>query len=132
MDSEEPTRTSAPALRVTCRSLEGATVITPVGEIDISTIELVRGPLTIAVRDGLPEAPVVIDLSGVSFMDSTGLRTIVDASDSARSRHQRLVLFGVPRPVERVLEVTKLDTRFPRIADLESATLAALAAAGEP
>jgi anti-anti-sigma factor len=54
------------------------------------------------------EGVVEVDLDGVTFMDSTGLRALADASTELRP--VLLVLCGVPRQVLRILEVTGICT----------------------
>jgi anti-anti-sigma factor len=60
----------------------------------------------------------VLDLSGVSFMDSTGVRTLLQADSRARRDGRRLLLIAPPEPGARVLRVTLLDRRFEFIGDL--------------
>jgi anti-anti-sigma factor len=61
------------------------TVIAPEGEIDIATVGDFRESLSEAARSGA--GPVVVDLSGVRFIDSSGLGAIVEAH--ARLRRDR-------------------------------------------
>jgi len=60
---------------------------------------------------------LVLDLGGVSFMDSTGVRTLLQADSRARRDGRRLLLIGPPEPAARVLRVTLLDRRFEFIED---------------
>ena len=53
---------------------------------------------------------VVLDLRNLSFMDSTGLRLIVVAERRARESGHRLVIVEGPPWVQRLFEVTGLDT----------------------
>jgi anti-sigma B factor antagonist len=83
---------------------EGVLVLTPAGEVDISTAPLLRR----AVRQAVESDPraVVVDLSGLTFCGSTGLVALMDAKAHAGSRG---VGFGTAggRPIMlRVLEVT--------------------------
>ena len=75
------------------------------GEIDAHSV-------TVLVRhlDPLPgsEGDVVIDLSGVGFVDSSGLRVLVEAHQRAEAGARRLVLSGSSRPVLRLLEISGL------------------------
>jgi anti-anti-sigma factor len=54
------------------------------------------------------EGEVEVDLAGVTFMDSTGLRALADAATELGSLE--LVLCCVPRQVLRILEVTGICT----------------------
>ncbi|HEX4982517.1 MAG TPA: STAS domain-containing protein [Ilumatobacteraceae bacterium] len=75
------------------------------GEIDAHSV-------TVLVRhlDPLPgaEDEVVIDLSEVGFVDSSGLRVLVEAHQRAEAEARRLVLSGSSRPVLRLLEISGL------------------------
>ncbi len=52
-----------------------------------------------------------IDLSGVNFVDSSGLSALIDIRNDALAAHE-LVLQAVPPHVRRVLSMTGLDTVF--------------------
>jgi anti-sigma B factor antagonist len=52
---------------------------------------------------------VVVDLMGVSFMDSAGLGVLLSASKTLRARAGELVLAADDRRILRVLEITGLD-----------------------
>lgn len=114
-------------MRVGREVVNGAVVVSPHGEIDISTVSLLNRQLA-AANDAPATQPIVVDLAGVSFMDSTGLRALLDAADRAREGGRPFVVFQVPLAVARVLEVTKLEERFPAIPDLETATIGSLSA----
>ena len=80
------------------------------GEFDISTAARFEE----ALRRAEAEEPgtVVIDLSELDFMDSTGLRGLVGADARAREARRRLVLVRGNDMVQRVLRLTRLDERF--------------------
>ena len=104
-----------PAARVedlsveTCR--EGSMVVITVrGEVDIATAPLLR-----AVLDGIYAARprrVEIDLSGVTFLDSHALTTLVAARRRLAAVGAALVLRQPSRPVTRVLAISGLDRVF--------------------
>ena len=94
----------------------GAAVVHVRGELDLSTCEQVETAL--AQAEGANPPTLVLDLSGVSFMDSTGVRTLLQADSRARRDGRRLLLIAPPEPAARVLRVTLLDRRFEFIGDL--------------
>jgi anti-sigma B factor antagonist len=94
----------------------GAPVIHVRGELDLSTCEQVETAL--AQAEGANPPTLVLDLSGISFMDSTGVRTLLQADSRARRDGRRLLLIAPPEPAARVLRVTLLDRRFEFIGDL--------------
>lgn len=74
------------------------------GDIDIATApDLRRRILAVLV---LPLRGLVLDLSYVSFMDSSGVGVLVEAHNAARELNTEFRLTSVPRHVRRVLEVT--------------------------
>jgi anti-sigma B factor antagonist len=54
---------------------------------------------------------VVLDLSGLSFLDSSGLRCLVRADERAKEASRRLVLVRGPDAVQKVFEITRLEER---------------------
>jgi anti-anti-sigma factor len=67
--------------------------------------------LTRAIDQG--DARVVIDLTGVDYMSSPGLRAIASAADRCVSRNGGLVLCGVAEPVRIALELAGLAGQIP-------------------
>ena len=85
--------------------------ITPIGELDMST----AGKLDDAVRaaEATDAKRIVIDLSEVTFMDSTGLKLLLEAGARARANSNRLRLVRGSRRVQRVFELTKTEEILP-------------------
>jgi anti-sigma B factor antagonist len=59
---------------------------------------------------------VAVDLEGVDFLDSSGLRVILAASERLAKQNGQLFLQGVSAAVERVLEITGVIERLKRSA----------------
>lgn len=83
--------------------------VTLSGDLDLSTAKRAEQAIEDAERVG-PKT-VVIDLRGLSFMDSTGLRVLVSADKRARRSNRRTVIVQGPSAVRRVFEITRLDER---------------------
>jgi anti-anti-sigma factor len=79
------------------------------GELDVATAARLEAALEPLVDSSA--TLVVLDLSEVSFLDSSGLRTIVRTATSLEDAHGRLIIDGVSPAVSRVLEVTGLLER---------------------
>ena len=52
---------------------------------------------------------LVIDLTGLSFIDSTGLSVLLTASERARRQGRRLLVVRPPLPALRVFTLTRVD-----------------------
>lgn len=77
------------------------------GEIDMSTADRVRSAASSALARH-PDA-LVVDLRLVRFIDSCGLRALVDVQREAERRSERLVIVRGPLNVDRVFQITALD-----------------------
>jgi anti-sigma B factor antagonist len=77
-----------------------ATVVTLHGELDMMTVESLRGLL----REACATEPrrVVVDLSNVPFVDVLSLSTILAAADGQRDRGATLLVTGASSPVRRI------------------------------
>jgi len=82
----------------------GAVLITLFGELDLATAGPLEQELDIAESEGTQS--IVVDLSGLDFMDSTGLELLLLANQRAQSNgHDLSLLRGTPC-VQRVFELT--------------------------
>ncbi len=86
------------------------------GELDLSTVEKVEEELARVEGDEIKV--LVLDLSGLSFLDSTGLRLMVTAHQRAEKEGRRLVIVKGPETVHRVFTITKLDEKLEMVDDL--------------
>ena len=85
----------------------GVTVIAPRGPIDVSRAlelrDVIAGPV------GEEGALVLVDLSEVTLVDSSGIGIFVTAHRQAEAAGASFVLAGAPGPVGRVFELTRTD-----------------------
>jgi anti-sigma B factor antagonist len=82
-------------------------VVSPAGEIDIATAPDVRRALLATVGG----RRLVLDLRGVEFMDTSGLKLLVDEHRRARERGGRFAIVEGPPRVQRLLDVAGLTGR---------------------
>jgi anti-sigma B factor antagonist len=94
--------------------------VRPTGEIDLATVGRVRRKIDQCVAGGCEL--LVLDLRGVTFMDSTGLHLVLDAHAAARREGWELLVVEGPDSVQRVFEVTGLRDRLPFVEALPSLT----------
>lgn len=85
------------------------------GELDLSTTQQLEEELR-RVEAASPAA-VVLDLRGLRFLDSTGLRLIISADARARQNGRELILVRGPETVHRVFTITRLDERLQLVDD---------------
>lgn len=106
--------------RLTVRVQHGAhgrVVIEVGGELDFAAVEGLRERLLPATEHGT----VVLDMSGVTFCDSSGVRTLVEADQNAR-RHGGAFRVAAPSEhVLRVLALTKTDLTLEVFPDVDAA-----------
>ena len=90
------------------------------GEIDLSNASAVGDRLTAAVPN--QALGLVIDLSGTSYLDSSGIGLLFDLASRLRRRQQRLAL-GVPpeSALRRVLGIVDAASAVPIVATVEEA-----------
>lgn len=98
-------------LTVDVRHDGDAVVISPSGELDISTTKLLDAELRLAISGNAAE--IILDLSDLSFIDSSGLRLLAMASAHSRANGDRLRMLRGPAEVERVLKLSGLDHSLP-------------------
>ena len=79
-----------------------------VGDLDAYTV----GALEQELRNLDADSDVRIDLSGVAFMDSSGIRVLVRLDNSLREAGRQLTLSAPSAPVLRLFELTALVGRF--------------------
>jgi anti-anti-sigma factor len=91
------------------------------GELDLSSVNKVQEELRRVEADA--PAVVVLDLSKLNFLDSTGLRCLVTADQRARDDGRRVVLVRGPDPVQRVFTITRLEERLEMVDDASAVSL---------
>ena len=80
------------------------------GRITVSNANEMRRTLADALR--LQPKELTVDLSGVTYMDTSGLATLMEAMRSARQQGTRLVLGSIQAQPRYLLKVTDLDHVF--------------------
>lgn len=88
----------------------GATVLVVAGELDHHTTpELAR---VVQETPFTPDAPLLMDVSGLTYCDSTGLTVFVGAYDRALKADTRLLLVGMNADLMHVFRIVGLDQLF--------------------
>jgi len=91
------------------REERGAMVVAFEGDVDLQSSPDARKVLLEAVGKGMP---IMVDLSGVGYIDSSGVASLVESFQAARKAGQNLILVSVSDGAKRVLELARLDKVF--------------------
>jgi anti-sigma B factor antagonist len=108
--------------KVTIRHVDGVTVLDVTGRITL-------GEGGVTLRDAIQEAmktgtkKLVIDMGGVTYMDSSGLGELTGAYVSAKNKGCTLKLLRLTKKLDDLMQITKLATLFDIYTD-EKAALA--------
>lgn len=102
----------SPDFDVAVHQDDGVLVVAPVGEIDLATVDQVRAAF--AQHAG---GPVVLDLRGVQFLDSSGLRVVLEQVQRAAEQGFPLRVVRGPEDVQRLFEMTGIIDRLTFVDD---------------
>jgi len=109
-EGDRATRTSKLGSLAVRGEREGeAQIIELIGELDLDGAPRLEEALREA--EASDASSIVVDLGGLEFIDSTGLRLLVMAAE--RSKDGRFSLLRGPKQVHRVFEITDLVDRLP-------------------
>lgn len=98
--------------------VDGTHRVVPTGELDLVTAPLLARALVEAEGAGDGSAPIVLDLTGVTFMDSSGLAAVLEAVQRGEEHggNGRLGIVPGEGVVVRVLELADLMDSLPLVA----------------
>ena len=85
-------------------------ILEPIGDVDFHVADQLRIAGLAAIVAGAPE--IAVDLSRVTFIDSSGLAALITINNELRPSDRKLVLLAPARPVSRILEITGLVPAF--------------------
>lgn len=91
------------------REEEGVVIVALEGDVDLQSSPDARKVLLECVGRKMP---VVVDLSGVGYIDSSGVASLVESLQNARKSGNNLVLAAVSEGALRVLQLARLDKVF--------------------
>lgn len=99
---------------------EGTTVVRIGGEVDLSN----AWSVALSIRESISnqQVRVTLDLTGVRYLDSAGIRVLFDLARRLADRDQRLLLvLPADAPIRRTLEVSSLMSQVPMTETLDTA-----------
>lgn len=106
-------------IELNVESEDDTMIVRPLGEIDLGRSPSLRQQLSQAMSGDFDR--MIIDLSDVPYMDSSGVATLVEAMQLSRRAGSKLVLCGLQDKVRSIFEIARLDTVFTIVDDREAA-----------
>ncbi|MHC4120013.1 MAG: STAS domain-containing protein [Planctomycetota bacterium] len=106
-------------MRLKTQDYNDVTVVELHGDLDADVVEIFHNAVIEIVTE--PRVGVVLDMSGVGFIDSQGLEQLLWARDYCNENTRELRLAGLDENCERILEVTRLSNEFDHYAELTEA-----------
>lgn len=98
-------------VRVSARQVEDATILDVVGEVDLHASPELRKVLLDVLREK-PAPHVLMNLQGVTYIDSSGVAVLVEGLKTSATVDGRFALYGLGPEVREVLELTQLLSVF--------------------
>lgn len=96
-------------MKAATRQQSGNTIVDVSGDIDMGTSPGLRKLLL----ESLSKTPrLVVNFSNVRYIDSSGIASLVEVLMKARNSQKRLILYGLNKTVQEVLQLTRLTTVF--------------------
>jgi len=109
-------------VQISTRRMDGTTIFDLSGDIDFANSPEVRQSLLREIRESrVPR--VVVNLSGVHYIDSSGVASLVEGLKASRDLGSRFILFGLSTAAREVLQLSRLLKVF-EIYDSEEEALA--------
>ena len=108
---------------ISARRHDKSTILDVSGDIDFANSVEVRESLLREIR-GIRAPRVVVNLSQVRYMDSSGVASLVEGLKASRDLGSRFILFGLSPSVREVLQLSRLIKVF-EVYDNEEQALAA-------
>ena len=106
------TRPTRPSRSPSSATMSVATIVVS-GELDLATVP----QLSATVAEHGDARLLVLDLTAVTFIDSTGVRVLIEADRACAGSGSRLVVLAGDGPVRRVLDLCELDGRLAVVTD---------------
>ena len=109
-------------LQISARHLDKTTILDVSGDIDLASSPDFRKAALRELRE-LRTPRVLLNLTAVHYIDSSGVASLVEALKASRDLGSRLILFGLSSGVREVLQLSKLIKVF-EIRDTEEQAVA--------
>jgi anti-anti-sigma factor len=101
-----------------------ALILSPRGDIDLTGSPHLKVELKRLGATKPTPGRIIVDLAGVSYMDSSGLATLVEALQASRKGNYKLVVCGLQPRVRAIFDIAKLAMVFTIVQTLDQALTA--------
>ena len=106
-------------MRVRTQDYNNVTVVELQGELEDDFAELLQNTITDIVTTN--KTGIVLDMSGVGFIDSRGLEKLLWARDCCNENKRGMRLAGLDENCAKILEITQLENEFDRYTERSEA-----------
>jgi anti-sigma B factor antagonist len=107
-------------LQISTRRMDKVTIFDVTGDIDLANSPEVRKSLLKELKE-LKTARVVMNLTKVRYIDSSGVASLVEGLKASRDSGSRFILYGLSTSAREVLQLSRLLKIFEVYEDEESA-----------
>ncbi|MHC4322838.1 MAG: STAS domain-containing protein [Planctomycetota bacterium] len=106
-------------MKIKIQDYSNVTVVELQGELDGDFVELFQNTITTIIAKH--KTCIVLDMSGVGFIDSQGLEQLLWSRDYCNENKRELRLAGLDENCRRILEITQLENEFDHYSELAEA-----------
>jgi anti-sigma B factor antagonist len=106
-------------MRIKTQDYNNVTVVELQGDLDGDFVEMFQNTITDIIAAN--KAGIVLDMSGVGFIDSQGLEKLLWSRDYCNENKSEIRLAGLDENCAKILEITRLENEFDRYAELTEA-----------
>ena len=106
-------------MRIKTQDYNNVTVVELQGDLDGDFVEMFQNTITDIIAAN--KAGIVLDVSGVGFIDSQGLEKLLWSRDYCNENKSEIRLAGLDENCAKILEITRLENEFDRYAELTEA-----------
>jgi anti-sigma B factor antagonist len=97
-------------MNIETEQVQNTTIVSPHGDIDTQQSTRLREELKSILNSTTQQ--IIVDLSGVKYIDSSGIATLIEALQICKQGDKQFALCGLNSGVRSVIELARLDTIF--------------------
>jgi anti-anti-sigma factor len=106
-------------MKIQTQEYDDVVVVTMQGQMNIDAGRMFQDAISRIISAG--RKGIVLDMSGVGFIDGGGLERLLWARDHCRENNCQLKLAGLDENCAKILEITRLENKFDRYEELAGA-----------